>query len=158
MLSRLGGVRRIKQNLSPAGPRTTTPRSSSPQPCHLNLFVKYLQRSQNIEYTFLFVSVAKSSTVVKHFALGMMMAKFDTSCGVFAQHNLHKVFVRFPLQKPQLKRSYWYRPSEISRAIVRRLARIYLVTTESRRALSSCTETVLNNGWGFQDEIPAPRN
>jgi len=104
------------------------------------------------------VLVAKSSTVAKHFALGMMMmAKFDTSCGVFVLWNLHSVFVRFPLQKPQLKRSYWYRPSEISRAIVRRLTRICLVTTESRRALSSCTGTVLNNVWGFQDEIPAPR-
>ena len=40
---------------------------------------------QNTEHTFLFVLVAKSSTVVKHFALGMTMVKSDTSSGVFVQ-------------------------------------------------------------------------
>jgi len=45
MLNWVEGARRIKQIPSPAGPQTTAPRSSSPQICHFNLFVKYLQRS-----------------------------------------------------------------------------------------------------------------
>jgi hypothetical protein len=95
-------------------------------PGHLPFFVKYLQRSKNIEHVF---PVRVSCKVV--YCTDTVELSWNTlhwgwwwlslTQVVECLYIPHKVFVRFPLQKLQLKRSYWYRPSEISRAMVRRL-------------------------------------